>query len=304
MYHKKFSLQNLALCLVVTFIVAVLVWLPVEAKQLSDCPTNVLANASFEQFTGDDLPSGWHGDAHSRHTSWITPADGDRYGWTWTAMWQDAQVERGASYVLSFFSATHGDVGSQHVTMSYFDKDYIQLGESAKHTVTHIVDVDSTFGGPYSLWLPAATEDVAFVRVEVSAATNWAKVDAMCLTANVPSGENETTEPITLTMVYLGSEIEIDESNTPVTHHIYGIECSQPIFTINEIVFVDETAVTRTGNQCHQKLYTEKQIMTAAFYDVEGHFIARFYLPVVCAAGQECAPIQSVGFVYLPVVSN
>ncbi len=153
------------------------------------CPANLLLNPSFEQISGS-TPLYWSGSARTDASSWIIKPDGVRYGYHYrneAAMYQEVAVVTGATYGVSFYSASHVP-GVQTVTLQYLTAANAAVGTAQIHTISKDIDTDGRFGGPYTLSLGAAPAAATKVRVTVNAnGTDWAKVDAFCLQAVLPT---------------------------------------------------------------------------------------------------------------------
>ncbi len=150
------------------------------------CPANLLLNPSFEVTS----PILWAGAARTDATSWIIKPDGVRYGYHYkseAAMYQDVLAVPGATYRVSFYSASHVP-GVQTVTLQYLTLTNATVGPVQTHKISKNIDTDGKFGGPYTLSLGAAPLTATKVRVTVNAnGTDWAKVDAFCLQAVLPT---------------------------------------------------------------------------------------------------------------------
>lgn len=203
---QKFAINATLLLSVALFLA---IFNPMFAQAADPCAENVLRNSSFEELltsadpNAADTPSYWQGDAHSRHTDWITPPDGTRYGWTFSKAYQTITATVGSAYELSFYAATHGDVGKQFVSLSYLDRDGNPLGNTEIYTITHIVDTDNTLGSVARLKLSSAITEATLVEVAFSALSNWAKVDSLCLTEKHPQSDRTDEEPLIRTFFVL-----------------------------------------------------------------------------------------------------
>lgn len=217
MYHKWFkeASDNFLIATLITVVIVLCSMMPVQAASNTEeahvdssdtvqefCPGNLIENPSFEEtavnaLSGDitDIPLGWSGDAHNRNTSWITPPDGEKYGYTTSAMWRDIPVNAGGMYTATFYSATHSySEKHQYVILQYIDESGATINWDI-HTIDHVVDMDGKLAGPYMLKLGPAPTSASALRVLVKAETNWAKIDLLCLTEQHSTTDNETTEP-------------------------------------------------------------------------------------------------------------
>ncbi|MEQ1744486.1 MAG: GEVED domain-containing protein, partial [Saprospiraceae bacterium] len=165
------------------------------------CPNNLLANGSFEEGTfvngvqTPTLPS-WTGVATAQTNvafdpDWTIP-DGEAAAFSenlvGSRVYQQVAATPGSTYTLTFYSGMHFPAQDNgDVTLEYRDASNAVVGTAQVHDITHQINND--LGGPYTLNLPAAPANAAFVRVSFgmtfrdgSIGFDAAKVDAMCLT--------------------------------------------------------------------------------------------------------------------------
>ncbi len=207
------------------------------------CPANLLLNPSFEQTS----PILWSGAARTDATSWIIKPDGVLYGYHYrneAAMYQDVTAQTGATYSVSFYSASHVP-GVQTVRFQYFTAANAAVGTAQIHTISKDIDTDGRFGGPYTLSLGTAPATAAKVRVTVNAnGTDWAKVDAFCLQAILPTATATRTPTPTSTPIPTATATRtLTPTSTPIsTATATRTSTNTPIPTVNTPASVPEAS--------------------------------------------------------------
>jgi len=207
------------------------------------CPGNLLLNPSFETTS----PIQWSGAARTDATSWIIKPDGVLYGYHYrneAAMYQDVTAQTGATYSVSFYSASHVP-GVQTVRFQYFTAANAAVGTAQIHTISKDIDTDGRFGGPYTLSLGTAPATAAKVRVTVNAnGTDWAKVDAFCLQAILPTATATRTPTPTSTPIPTATATRtLTPTSTPIsTATATRTSTNTPIPTVNTPASVPEAS--------------------------------------------------------------
>lgn len=206
--------KNQAVLIVGLVLVAAVLAVPSYAQ--ADSTGCGIVNASFETIV-DGKPVGWGGDGHAtQNTGWMAAVpDGTAYGYHTGGepMYQNVGIVPGATYSLTFWSASHAP-GFQAVTMAYLSGERIVA--SVVHTISHDIDTDKLMGGPYMLMLGAAPANVSALRISIANnGVDWAKVDDLCLTERTAQPVETATATATATATHTATTTPTATATSP-----------------------------------------------------------------------------------------
>lgn len=159
--------------------------------------TNLLQNSSFEQgmpvpstgqLTQSPPPSWVGGSADNNPNALFTAPDGYAFAYSSDnggTLCQVVSATPGEIYTLTFFAGVH-QANGQTVTLSFLNSSSAVVGTPAVFTVTHVLESNNTFGGPYSLSgvAPGGATQVRVCAVSGNGtgANFRSKIDNLCLT--------------------------------------------------------------------------------------------------------------------------
>ncbi|WP_185155409.1 DUF11 domain-containing protein [Rudanella paleaurantiibacter] len=167
----------------------------VSVNPVIACVGNKLLNPSFEQGFSSGVfsispPPSWTGGVSDQisNGAGFAAADGVGFGYTADAanptLCQNVTVSTGSSYSLSYYAGVHQVLG-QTVTLQYYNGTSA-IGTAQSQPITHILESNGQFGGPYSLSIGAAPATATALRVcavglSGQGISGAAKIDALCL---------------------------------------------------------------------------------------------------------------------------